>query len=65
MLSIGVITRGNYGRRLQDTLADLIDEPAPGRVLYPRPRPHGPEPGNNPHPAIQGGRMLLPGSEWN
>jgi len=44
------------------TLPYLIDEPAPRRVLYLRPRPHGPEPGDNPYPVIQGERMLLPGS---
>ena len=26
---------------------------------------NGPEPGDNPHLAIQGGKMLIPGSEWN
>jgi hypothetical protein len=81
MLTVGVLTRGKYGKRLLDTLAahtprshqqtypqtlpDFIDEPAPGRVLYPCLALNGPEPGDNPYQAIQGGRMLLPGSKWN
>jgi hypothetical protein len=47
------------------TLPDLIDEPAP-IVFYTRSLAlNGPDPGDNPYPSIQGGRMLLPGSEWN
>jgi len=82
MLTIGVTTRGKYGRRLLDTLAantefnvtssdippalpNLIDEPAPLVVDIHGLALNGPEPGENPHPVIQGGRMLLPGSEWN
>ena len=80
MLTVGVLTRGKYGKRLLDTLAahtkfyvtsadipptlpNLIDEP-PLMVDIHGLAFNGSEPGDNPYPAIQGGRMLLSGSEW-